>query len=161
MGALKAVQTTKWYQTRPKLIQALVDQFPPVSSVRIKSTGQMAYVYAYSEDGTLSLVIDPKAAENKNISCAMSVIYTVFGYAPETLELLHENSADVGLMVGDKLQAAAEQQVICGECSQPKITGSPCGGWQFNCFGVHVKDACAYHGGFCCECEADYKKSLN
>lgn len=89
MIALSDLKETCWYKERPDIIKELINKFPPSSSVLIKDTSQKAYTYSWSEDGTISLVIDP--SENKHLSNALSETYKVFRYKPDDLEFICEN----------------------------------------------------------------------
>ena len=48
------VQETRWYRERPLSVQRAIDRWPPDQLYRIKSTGQVAFLYSYgeAEDGT-------------------------------------------------------------------------------------------------------------
>lgn len=150
MSELDEVKKTDWYKTRPELIRNLICRFPPTCSVRLKTTGQFAYVDGWTEDNTLRVIIDPEAKENENIKGPINVIYQVFGISPSNLEFLSENPVSVSLFLQKKMQQAAHKAVICGECSQPIISGHTC----TKCRIVHgrERDACAYHFGYCCQC---------
>ncbi len=65
MDKLKELHNSEWYKTRPKKIRDMIDMFPGHIPVRIKSTGQKAHVYSYSENGTVSVAVI--YSENPNI----------------------------------------------------------------------------------------------
>ncbi len=80
---------SEWYKTRPEIIQKLVRQFPPECTVRLKETGQIAQIYSYFENETLSVIID--AYRSFVLSGWTSFFgieenYRVFGLKPDQLE---------------------------------------------------------------------------
>lgn len=84
-----ALFESEWFKTRPKVIQDLCRQFPPESEVRIIGTGQIAYIYSYFEDGTLSVIVDAKRSfeEVGRVSAfGTEKSYRVFGLKPKALE---------------------------------------------------------------------------
>lgn len=84
------LQQTEWYKTRPQIIKDLIDQFPYAASVRIRKTSQLAYIYSWNEDGTISVVITKE--DNPNIINALpDEAYRVFGYEPNDLVFIQEN----------------------------------------------------------------------
>jgi len=89
MPSLEELQSTDWYKERPRLIRALVDEFPPGASVIIISTGAKAYVQAWAEDGTIHVVVVP--AENPGVQCNFKTPYKVFGLLPTDLQFVKEN----------------------------------------------------------------------
>ena len=151
MSELDEVKKTVWFQTRPELIKNLICRFPPTCSVRLKTTGQIAYVEGWSENNTLRVIIDPEEKENKNIKCPTNMIYQVFGISPDNLEFLHENPPSVNLFLQKKIQQASDKVVLCGECSNPKIPGSVCIG----SIKTDKHEACAYQRGYCCQCRIE------
>ena len=151
MSELDKVKKTEWYKTRPELIKKLICQFPPTCSVRLKTTGQIAYVECWAEDNTLRVIIDPEAKENENIKGPTSMIYQVFGISPSNLEFLHENPLSVRLFLQIKMQQASDKAVLCGECDKPKIPGSVCIG----SIKTERHEACAYQHGYCCACRIE------
>ncbi len=46
-----------WIWTRPKVIREMAYKYPPWVEYKIKSTGQTAILYSYSEDGTVTVDI--------------------------------------------------------------------------------------------------------
>lgn len=85
---LEEMKQTDWYKTRPKVIKDLICQYPYASTVKIKPTGQIAYVYSWFEDGTLSVVINQ---EDNPCNAVSDGVYRVFGYRPDDLEFIQEN----------------------------------------------------------------------
>lgn len=47
----------KWVATRPDLIQQMVRQFPPDRLYRMRSTGHRVLIHAYSESGTVTVLV--------------------------------------------------------------------------------------------------------
>lgn len=47
-----------WLSTRPAVIQDMVRKYPPDKRYRNTETGQLGYILAYSEDGTVRMVFD-------------------------------------------------------------------------------------------------------
>jgi hypothetical protein len=82
---LTEIQQTEWYKERPQIIKDLIDQYPPAATVRIKATGQIAYIYSWSEDGTMTIGIYMK--DNPGMVCDRAV----FGYEPDDLVFIQEN----------------------------------------------------------------------
>lgn len=160
MLTLKDIEKTDWYKTRPRTIQLLVHRFPPVCSVRIRETRQMGYVYSWSENNTVTLIIDPAAEENKSIYCAMDVIYQVFGYGIDDLQFLRENPPSVAIELSRKMLEASKNTIICEICDQPKVPGYSCANHDFHYMAGSSKDACAYHSGLCCECAALKERNI-
>ena len=62
----------KWLEKRPKIIKTLAKKFPPWFEYRIKKTNQKCQIYSYSENGTLSVLVN-----NTVLDC-----YKVFGLKP-------------------------------------------------------------------------------
>lgn len=151
MSELDKVKKTDWYKTRPELIRNLICRFPPTCSVRLKTTGQIAYVEGWSEDNTLRVIIDPEEKGNKNIEGPTNVIYQVFGISPNNLVFLHENPSSVLLFLQLKMKLASDKAVLCGECNKPKIPGSVCIG----SINTDKHEACAYQRGYCCHCRTE------
>lgn len=89
MPTLEEFKSSDWFKERPQIIQELICKFPYASSVKIKTTGQSAYIYSWFEDNTLSVVINVE--ENKHLSNALLDNYRVFGIKPEDLEFICEN----------------------------------------------------------------------
>lgn len=74
---MRKIQNSEWYKTRPKMIQEMVDKWPPGKYVML-STGADYYVpYSYSESGTMT-VTRFDAVTNKPM-------FHVFGIKPEEL----------------------------------------------------------------------------
>ena len=87
MPTLEQLKESEWFKERPQIIQDLILEFPYAASVRIKATNQKAYVFSWSEDGTIRVIIDPE----ENVTGVFDEPYSVFGYKPEDLEFMHEN----------------------------------------------------------------------
>jgi hypothetical protein len=47
----------EWRTTRPKVVQDLIDRFPPWTLFMIKDTRHRCTIYSYNEDGTLTVSI--------------------------------------------------------------------------------------------------------
>ena len=89
MPSLEDFKKLPWYQERSQIIKDLICQFPYAATVRIRPTSQIAYVLSWFEDGTIRVVITEE--DNPHMINALPGTYTVFGYAPDDLEFLHEN----------------------------------------------------------------------
>lgn len=159
MITLADIEKTHWYKTLPRQIQLLVHRFPPVASVRIRATSIMGYVYSWSLDNTVTLVIDPDAIDNKYIDTTLDVIHESRGHRGEDLKFLRENPLSIGLKLAKKMLDASDNAVICNQCDKPKVPGYLCENGSHNCFGDHIEEACAYHGGLCCECANKINKT--
>jgi len=84
------IKQTDWFKSRPKIIQDLICRFPYAATVRIKETKQIAYVYSWDENGTISVVITQE--DNPGIRNAIpDENYCVFGYKPDDLVFINEN----------------------------------------------------------------------
>lgn len=68
-----------WLATRPPLIQELGRKIRPNRLYRFKDSGQRCYVYSWSEDGTVTVVVDGQF----NVTLFDR---QVFGVNPDTLE---------------------------------------------------------------------------
>lgn len=89
MPSLEDMKNTEWFEQRPQIIKDLICQFPYAATVRMKRTTQIAYVYSWSEDGTIRVVITEE--DNPHVVNAMKGTYSVFGCSPDELELIQEN----------------------------------------------------------------------
>ena len=69
----------KWCDSRPPVVKALAERFPPWELFRIKSTGQRVFAISYFEGGTL------KVAVTGRFNLVMMET-AVFGIKPEDLE---------------------------------------------------------------------------
>lgn len=63
-GAVR-VQDTDWYKSRPPAVQRRIDEDPPSGLYRLRSTGQIVWLYSYGEgaDGqcdTCTVVVSGK-----------------------------------------------------------------------------------------------------
>ncbi len=79
-----------WLKTRPKKIQQMAEKWPPYNIYRLTTTGQHCYLHSYSEDGTVSIIVNGHDSEvlnmmNQHMPC------NVFGINPEELEVFVEN----------------------------------------------------------------------
>ena len=78
MPSLEEFKKLPWYKDRPQHIKDLIKLLPYAATVRIKATGQLAYVRSWYDDGTISVV-------------TANGLFVVFGYASEEVELIQEN----------------------------------------------------------------------
>lgn len=69
----------EWLATRPPVIQELVAKLPPDRLYRVKSTGQRGTIDSYSENGTVTLVID-------GTYCYVMFGQRVFGLSADMIE---------------------------------------------------------------------------
>jgi len=69
----------EWLAGRPPVIQALAARVPPDRLYRLESTGHRVYLYSYSEDETVTVVV----AGQFNV---VAFERKVFGIKPEELE---------------------------------------------------------------------------
>lgn len=47
-----------WLETRPVIVREMATRIRPDRLYRMTSTGQRCYVYSYSEDGTVTVIVD-------------------------------------------------------------------------------------------------------
>lgn len=69
----------EWVASRPPVVKALCEKYPPNILFRLKSTGQRCTVYSYNEAGTLTVSV---TGQYNLIDFSRNV----FGIAPEDLE---------------------------------------------------------------------------
>lgn len=69
----------EWLAERPQAIKDLVAKLPPDRLYRLKTTGHRVFLYAYSEDGTVTVAVTGQFN-------ALPFERRVFGIAPEDLE---------------------------------------------------------------------------
>lgn len=70
-----------WKLTRPKIIQDMIDKFPPHKLYRLKETNQNVTVYSYAENGTLAVNI--YSIDNPHLP---PQDFQVFGIQQDSLE---------------------------------------------------------------------------
>ena len=74
-----------WFWTRPKSVRMLIRKLPPSKTYIVNPTKQLATIYSYSEDGTVTVCILPDSEQPFTRGCAGSEGYKVFGYKPNDL----------------------------------------------------------------------------
>lgn len=90
MPSLEQIKQTDWFKERPQIIKDLICRFPYAASVKIKSTNKNGFVYSWSEEGTIKVVVTEKDNPSSAF-CAAFGNYVVFGLKPEDLEFVREN----------------------------------------------------------------------
>ena len=80
-----------WVATRPAVIQDLCRRFPPSRVFWLSDPGQVVRVWAYSEDGTLTVVVDPAENPHRIMLCGLRV----FGVPAADLREMDEAPASV------------------------------------------------------------------
>ena len=73
----------EWLSDRPQVVKDMARKYPPWNEYRIKSTGQTAILYSYSENGTVTVDITSATFEN-----AFGAQRRVFGIDVFDLEIL-------------------------------------------------------------------------
>lgn len=69
----------------PPKVQKMIWRHPPDRKYKLKIDAgfQIVSVYSYSEDGTVTVVVD--SADNPHLICVILGVYTVFGVNPDDL----------------------------------------------------------------------------
>lgn len=82
-------QGTEWYRTRPLAVQKRIDEYPPTWLYRMRSTGQIVYLYSYTEEDDVcdTCIVDIVPAYNPG----MIVARRVFDVSLNDLEKLTED----------------------------------------------------------------------
>jgi len=91
MNYIQRIYFRLWLLTRPRSVRRLVRKLPPWYTYMVKPTGQMAQIYSYSEDGTVTVDI----FENNRQPFTSGIWaggYRVFGYGPDDLEPVVKNN---------------------------------------------------------------------
>ena len=52
---------SEWVESRPPVVRDIAKRFNPWTIYRLKSSGHRVYIYSFSEDGTLTVVVDGQA----------------------------------------------------------------------------------------------------
>lgn len=82
-------EETEWFESRPACIQELIREIPPGEYVMI-GTGQHVHVYSYSEDGTVTVVVDVAKTLKEGGRVLLPEDYSVFGVSPKSLVNINE-----------------------------------------------------------------------
>lgn len=70
-----------WVNSRPPVVAEMARKLPPFTLYRMKSTGQIASIYSYSEDRTVTVYIS-----GENNPGMIVLDRQVFGIDPDDLE---------------------------------------------------------------------------
>lgn len=70
----------QWLKGRPPVIRRLVAKFPPYALYRLKESHHIVSLYAYWEDGTMSVLV------TKDLNPKIGFERRVFGIKPKDLE---------------------------------------------------------------------------
>ncbi len=75
---MKNIFKSKWFKTRPKVIQEMVKLRPPTKKYYLKTTGKdYYYPYSYNENGTMRVTRFDHSTNKP--------LWQVFGIKPEEL----------------------------------------------------------------------------
>ncbi len=74
----------EWVETRPAIIQEMCRDKPQFKKYMLKQTGQIVWIYSYSENRTVTVNIYP---EDQGDNFLMVVPRQVFGINPDDLEV--------------------------------------------------------------------------
>ncbi len=69
-----------WYNGRPDVIKAMIDKTPINRLYRLKTTGQIVFIFSYKECGTVTVTV-PAEYNFPHLTT-----YNVFGINPDDLE---------------------------------------------------------------------------
>jgi hypothetical protein len=96
IGEIDEVEMRKWIAGRPKKIQEMCEHWPPNLLYRDRGSNLRVYIYSYSENGTVTVIVSGRY----NYVCFER---KVFGVDPEALEECEMPGADekVGVMFTD------------------------------------------------------------
>lgn len=78
---------SEWLSDRPSIIKELGGKCPPWNRYRIKQMGQHCSVHAYTEEGTITVIVDghdSKTLNHLNELCPTMV----YGVSPDDLEAI-------------------------------------------------------------------------
>ena len=95
-----------WLAERPQVIQDLARRWPPNVVYRLKTTGQIVVLQAYSENGTVRVYVIPE--------CAGPITggTSVFGIDPADLELVSDEQIEA------QQRRFAECKAVLGELDE-------------------------------------------
>jgi hypothetical protein len=82
----------QWITSRPKIIQELAEQFSPEYLYTLKTTGSRVYIYAYNEDGTMTVDVDPTYNADRIVDTMFP--RRVFGIKREDLERIEKENIE-------------------------------------------------------------------
>lgn len=79
----------EWLKYRPEIIKEIANKVPPWNRYKLKTTGQYCDLYSYSEDGTVTIIVNGHESEILNQVNKIAPV-SVFGINPDDLEALEQ-----------------------------------------------------------------------
>ncbi len=81
INELVAQEWEEWVASRPPTVREMCRRWPPDTLYRLAPTGQLVTIYSYSENGTVTVYIDPEFNPRRLATRG----FNVFGIDPEQL----------------------------------------------------------------------------